>query len=71
MTRSIESVLADIKRGLTKKLWKEFTGRKLIGEQEVKLKKVLTNFLKQWHRLKVHKALNLCSVQKTSSQVRR
>jgi len=34
----LESVLAETKRGLTKKLWKEFTGREFIREQEVALK---------------------------------
>lgn len=34
----LESVLADTKRGLTKKLWREQTGREFIREQEVALK---------------------------------
>jgi predicted nucleotidyltransferase component of viral defense system len=34
----LESVLADIKRGFTKKLWREQTGREFIREQEVTLK---------------------------------
>ena len=34
----LESVLADIKRGLIKKLWKELAGREFIREQEVVLK---------------------------------
>jgi predicted nucleotidyltransferase component of viral defense system len=34
----LESILADIKRGLIKKLWKELAGREFIREQEVALK---------------------------------
>jgi len=34
----LESILADIKRGLIKKLWKELTGREFIREQEIALK---------------------------------
>jgi predicted nucleotidyltransferase component of viral defense system len=34
----LESILTDIKRGLTKKLWREFTGREFIRKQEITLK---------------------------------
>lgn len=46
----LRSVLADIKRGLTRKLWKEFTGRKLIREQEVKLKTSIDKLLEAMAR---------------------
>jgi predicted nucleotidyltransferase component of viral defense system len=39
------SFLADIKKGLTKKIWKEFTGREFIREQEVTLKKRINELL--------------------------
>lgn len=43
--KRLESVLADIKKGLTKKLWREFTGREFIREQEVELKTRVTKLL--------------------------
>jgi predicted nucleotidyltransferase component of viral defense system len=36
--KRLDSFLADLKKGLVKKLWKEFTGREFIREQEVTLK---------------------------------
>jgi len=45
MRKKLESVLADIKKGLTKKLWREFTGREFIREQEVELKTRVTKLL--------------------------
>jgi len=45
MRKRLESVLADIKKGLTKKLWREFTGREFIREQEVELKTRVTKLL--------------------------
>lgn len=43
----LESLLADIKKGTTRKLWKEFTGRTLIREQEVDLKRKIESLRKQ------------------------
>jgi len=45
MRKRLESVLADIKKGLTKKLWREFTEREFIREQEVELKTRVTKLL--------------------------
>lgn len=39
ISKRLNSVLANIKMGLVKKLWREFTGREFIREQEVTLKK--------------------------------
>ncbi len=38
----LESVLADTKKGLIKKSWKEFTAREFIREQEIKLKDAIS-----------------------------
>lgn len=43
--KRLESVLADIKKGLIKKLWREFTGREFIRKQEVELKTRVTKLL--------------------------
>jgi len=43
--RRLESILANTKKGLTKKLWREFTGREFIRRQEVDLKKRVTTLL--------------------------
>ena len=43
--KRLESVLADIKKGLMKKLWKEFTRRDFIRKQEVELKTRITKLL--------------------------
>ena len=45
ISKRLNSVLADIKMGLVKKLWREFTGRELIREQEVTLKKRINKLL--------------------------
>jgi predicted nucleotidyltransferase component of viral defense system len=44
--KRLHSLLADLKKGLVKKLWKEFTGRVLIREQEITLKKRINRLLK-------------------------
>lgn len=41
------SFLADIKKGLTRKIWKEFTGREFIREQEVTLKRRINELLEE------------------------
>jgi len=38
MCNRLESVLADIRRGLVKELWREFTGREFIRQQQVDLR---------------------------------
>jgi predicted nucleotidyltransferase component of viral defense system len=43
--KRLTSFLADIKKGLTKKIWKEFTGREFIREQEVMLKERINELL--------------------------
>jgi len=45
ISKRLNSVLADIKMGLVKKLWREFTGREFIREQEVTLKKRINKLL--------------------------
>jgi len=45
INKRLNSLLADLKKGLAKKMWKEFTGRVLIREQEVMLKKRINNLL--------------------------
>lgn len=45
--RRLESILADIKKGLIKKLWREFTGREFIRQQEVELKKKVNKLLEE------------------------
>ncbi|MEM2896661.1 MAG: nucleotidyl transferase AbiEii/AbiGii toxin family protein [Candidatus Bathyarchaeia archaeon] len=45
--RRLNSFLADIKKGLIKKLWKEFTGREFIREQEVILKNKINKILEK------------------------
>ncbi len=41
----LNSFLADIKKGLVKKIWKEFTEREFVREQEVKLKERIKKLL--------------------------
>ena len=36
--RRLESVLADIRKGLVRELWREFTGREFIRQQQVELR---------------------------------
>jgi len=43
--KRLDSVMADIKRGLTKKLWREYTGREFIRQQEVELRKKVINLI--------------------------
>lgn len=43
--RRLDSILAHIKKGLTKKLWREFTEREFIRRQEVDLKKRVAKLL--------------------------
>lgn len=43
--KKLESLLADTKRGLVRKIWKEFTGMDLIRAQEVTLKERITSLL--------------------------
>lgn len=43
--RRLESVLVDTKKGLMKKLWREFTGREFVREQEVVLKNKVSKLL--------------------------
>jgi len=43
--KRLNSFLADLRKGLVKKLWKEFTGREFIREQEVTLKKRINRLL--------------------------
>ena len=43
--KRLESILADIKKGLTKKLWREFTRRQFIRQQEVELKTKVNKIL--------------------------
>jgi len=45
--KRLNSFLADIKKGLIKKLWKEFTGREFIREQEVSLKERINKLLEK------------------------
>lgn len=45
--KRLNSVLADIKKGLVKKLWREFTGREFIREQEVILKERTNKLLER------------------------
>jgi len=45
ISKRLNSVLADIKMGLVKQLWREFTGREFIREQEVTLKKRINKLL--------------------------
>jgi uncharacterized protein YkuJ len=47
LRKRLTSFLADIKKGLTKKIWKEFTGREFIREQEVTLKKRINRLLEE------------------------
>ena len=44
----LTSFLADIKKGLVKKLWKEFTEREFIREQEVTLKERIKKLLESY-----------------------
>jgi len=43
--KRLDSILADIKRSLTKKLWREFTGRELIRQQEIELRTKITKLI--------------------------
>jgi len=45
LRKRLNSLLADLKKGLVKKLWKEFTEREFIREQEVTLKERINNLL--------------------------
>ena len=45
LRKRLNSVLAGLKKGLVKKLWKEFTEREFIREQEVTLKERISNLL--------------------------
>ena len=45
--KRLNSFLADMKKGLVKKLWKEFTGREFIREQEVTLKERINKLLER------------------------
>lgn len=45
LRKRLNSLLADLKKGLVKKLWKEFTEREFIREQEVTLKERISNLL--------------------------
>lgn len=44
--KKLEIILADIKKGLTNQLWKEFTEREFIRKQEVELKAKVNKLLK-------------------------
>jgi hypothetical protein len=44
--KRLNTLLADIKKGTIKKLWKEFTGREFLREQEVMLKDRIGKLLK-------------------------
>lgn len=43
--KRLNSLLAELKKGLVKKLWKEFAGRVLIREQEITLKERINKLL--------------------------
>ncbi len=43
--KRLNSFLADVRKGLVKELWKEFTGREFIREQEVTLKERINRLL--------------------------
>lgn len=45
--KRLNSFLADIKKGLIKKLWKEFTGREFIREREVALRNRINKILEK------------------------
>lgn len=45
--KRLNSFLADLKKGLVKKMWKEFTGREFIREQEVTLKERIDKLLER------------------------
>jgi hypothetical protein len=45
LRKRLNSLLADLKKGLVKKLWKEFTEREFLREQEVTLKERINNLL--------------------------
>jgi predicted nucleotidyltransferase component of viral defense system len=45
LRKRLNSLLADLKKGLVKKLWKEFTEREFIREQEVTLKGRISDLL--------------------------
>ena len=45
--KRLNSLLADLKKGLVKKLWREFTGRMFIREQEVTLKERINKLLEK------------------------
>jgi predicted nucleotidyltransferase component of viral defense system len=45
LRKRLNSLLADLKKGLVKKLWKEFTAKEFIREQEVTLKERINNLL--------------------------
>ncbi len=45
LRKRLNSLLADLKKGLVKKLWKEFTEREFIREQEVTLKERISDLL--------------------------
>jgi len=45
VNKRLNSFLADLKKGLIKKIWKEFTGREFIREREVTLKERISNML--------------------------
>jgi len=45
--KRLNSLLADLKKGLAKKLWVEFTGRAFIREQEVTLKERINKLLEK------------------------
>lgn len=43
--KRLDSILADIKKSLTKKLWREFTGREFIRQQEIELRTKITKLI--------------------------
>lgn len=45
--KKLEAILADIKNGLVRSLWKEFTDRVFIREQEVNLKEKINKLLER------------------------
>jgi hypothetical protein len=45
--KRLNSFLADLKKGLVKKMWIEFTGREFIREQEVTLKERINKLLER------------------------
>lgn len=51
--KRLNSFLADIKKGLVKKLWNEFTGRQFIREQEITLKERMNKLLESQPLIKL------------------